>query len=188
MILKYQLQWAAHVSRMEDHCLPKIIMFGELSTGHHERGAPKKRFKDSLKKLLTTCNIDHKQWSDLAPDHVAWHHTIHQAAAQFEVDRRNSRKDKRQRRKARAASTTTVQTLLFPAVTARGPVSPTSVWLATSVPAVNVNVDKLLKSSFSKPSHDDDTCGTVSLGLLFDYLRLGHHSPFFALSLHFVTP
>ena len=71
------------------------------------RGAPKKRFKDDLKKSLTTCNIDHKQWSDLAADRVAWRHTIHQAAAQFEADRRSSLKDKRQRRKARAASTTT---------------------------------------------------------------------------------
>ena len=107
MILKYQLRWAGHVSRMEDHRLPKIVLYGELSTGHRERGAPKKRFKDSLKRSLTTCNIDHKQWSDLAADRVAWRHTIHQAAAQFEADRRNSLKDKRQRRKARAASTTT---------------------------------------------------------------------------------
>ena len=107
MILKYQLRWAGHVSRMEDHRLPKIVLYGELSTGHRERGAPKKRFKDSLKRSLTTCNIDHKQWSDLAADRVAWRHTIHQAAAQFEADRRNSLKDKRQRRKAPAASTTT---------------------------------------------------------------------------------
>ena len=63
--------------------------------------------QDCLKKSFTTCNIDRKQWSDLAADRVAWRHTIHQAAAHFEVDRRNSLKDKRQRRKARAASTIT---------------------------------------------------------------------------------
>ena len=107
MILKYQLRWASHVSRMEDHRLPKIVMFGELSSGRYERGAPKKRFKDSLKKLLTACNIDHRQWSDLAADRVAWRYTILQAAAQFEVDRNNSFKEKRQRRKARAACTIT---------------------------------------------------------------------------------
>ena len=81
MILKYQLRWAGHVSRMEDHRLPKIVLYGELSTGHRARGAPKKRFKDSLKRSLTTCNIDHKQWSVLAADRVAWRHSIHQAAA-----------------------------------------------------------------------------------------------------------
>ena len=92
---------------MPHNHLPKIVMFGELSSGHRERGAPKKRFKDSLKKSLNACNIDHRQWSDFAADRVGWRHTIHQAAAQFEVDRKNSLKDKRQRRKARAASTTT---------------------------------------------------------------------------------
>ena len=107
MILKYQLRWAGHVSRMEDHRLPTIVMFGELSSGHRERGAPKKRFKDTLNKSLTACNIDHRQWSDLAADRVAWRQTIHQAAGQFEVDRKNSLKEKRQRMKARAASTTT---------------------------------------------------------------------------------
>ena len=105
--VKYQLRWAGHVSRMEDHHLPKIVMFGELSSGHRERGAPKKRFKDSLKKSLTACNIDHRQWSDLAADRVAWRYTILQAAAQFEVDRKNSFKEKRQRRRACAASTIT---------------------------------------------------------------------------------
>ena len=107
MILKYQLRWAGHVSRLEDHRLPNIVTFGELSSGHRDRGAPKKRFKDNLKKSLTACNIDHRQWSNLAADHVAWRQKTHQAAAQFQLDRKNSLKDKRQRRKACAASTTT---------------------------------------------------------------------------------
>ena len=48
------------------------------------------------------------------------------------------------------------QILYFPADTALGPASPASVWSATSVPAVDDNVDKLHKSPFAKPSHDDD--------------------------------
>ena len=32
--LKHHLRWAEHVSRMEVHCLPKIALHGELSTGH----------------------------------------------------------------------------------------------------------------------------------------------------------
>ena len=46
------------------------------------------------------------------------------------------------------------QILHFPSDTACGPVSPTLVWSATSVPAVDNNVDKLHKSLFTKPSHD----------------------------------
>ena len=107
MILNYHLRWDGYVSRMEDHSLPKIVIYGELSTGHRERGAPKRRFRDNLNKSLTTCNIHLKQWSDLAADRVVWRYTIHQAAAQFEAHRRNSLKDKRHRRKACAASITT---------------------------------------------------------------------------------
>jgi len=43
MLLKAQLRWAGHVSRMEDHRLPKITLHGEFSSGHRDRGAPKKR-------------------------------------------------------------------------------------------------------------------------------------------------
>ena len=46
------------------------------------------------------------------------------------------------------------QTILLLADTARGPVSPSSTWSATSVPAVDDNVDKLRKASLAKSSHD----------------------------------
>ena len=41
MMLKTQLRRAGHGSRMEVHHLTKIVLYGELSTGHHDRGAPK---------------------------------------------------------------------------------------------------------------------------------------------------
>ena len=155
MILKYQLRWAGHVSRMEDHCLPKIVMFGELSTGHPERGAPKKRFKDSLKKLLTTCNIDHR------PSGLTLLLTVWSGATQSTKLLPSSKWTGKIHSKTRdrggrpAPPPLPHQTFLFPAVTAHGPVSPASVWPATSAPAVDVNVDKLLKSLFANPSHDD---------------------------------
>ena len=106
---------------VEDNRLPKIVMFGELFTGHREREAPKKRFKDSLKKSLTSCNIDHRQWSDLAADRVAWRHTIHQTAAQFEVDRK-IHSQTRDRGGRPVPPPPPHQTFLFPAVTPHGPV------------------------------------------------------------------
>ncbi|KAK2554817.1 hypothetical protein P5673_023789 [Acropora cervicornis] len=106
-----------------------------------------------MKKSLTACNINHRQWSNLVADRVAWRHTIHKAAAQFEVDRKIHSKI-RDRGGRPALPPPPHQTFLFPAVTAHGPVSSASVWSATSAPAVDVNVDKLLKSSFAKPSHD----------------------------------
>lgn len=104
MLLKSQLRWAGHVSRMEDHRLPKIALYGELSSGHRDRGAPKKRYKDSLKKSLGVCHIDHHQWSTLAADRQAWRYTVHQAVSSFEDSCRANLKEKRRRRKDQIAS------------------------------------------------------------------------------------
>ena len=68
MLLKIQLRWTGHVSRMEDHHLPKIILYGEQSCGLCNRGAPKKRYKDTLRKSLGACNISHLEWTTLAED------------------------------------------------------------------------------------------------------------------------
>ncbi|KAJ7400362.1 hypothetical protein WISP_00211 [Willisornis vidua] len=61
------LCWAGHVSMMEDHCLLKIVLHGELATGCHKRRAPKRRYKDSLKEYLSLGHFDCHQWSTLAP-------------------------------------------------------------------------------------------------------------------------
>ncbi|XP_069798412.1 uncharacterized protein [Narcine bancroftii] len=98
-LLKIQLRWVGHVSRMEDHRLPKIVLYGELSTGHHDRGAPKKRYEDCLKKSLGGCHIDHRQWADIASNCASWRLTVRRAATSFEEDRRAHLTDKRQRRK-----------------------------------------------------------------------------------------
>ena len=79
MLLKSQLRRAGHVSRMEDHCLPKIALYGEVSSGHRGRGAPKKRYKGFLKKSLGACQIEHHQWSSIPSDSDAWRSTVHQA-------------------------------------------------------------------------------------------------------------
>ncbi|KAJ7406292.1 hypothetical protein WISP_134706 [Willisornis vidua] len=49
MLLRMQLCWAGHISRMEDHRFPKIVLYGELATRCHKRRAPKIRYMDSLK-------------------------------------------------------------------------------------------------------------------------------------------
>jgi len=106
MLLKTQLRWAGHVSRMEDHRLPKIVLYGELSSGHRDVGAPKKCYKDSLKKSLSVCQIDHRQWSTLAADRDEWRRSVCQAVSSFECCRRASLEDKRRRRKNRDALAT----------------------------------------------------------------------------------
>ena len=82
-----------------------MIMYGELSTGHRDKGASKRRYKNSLKKPLSTCHLDHSQWSTLAADQGTWRHIIHQTASFFKDFRRVNLKEKPCRRKNRDAST-----------------------------------------------------------------------------------
>ena len=99
LLLKIQLRCAGHVYRMEDHRLPKVILYGELSTGHRDKGAPRKRYNDTLKRSLVTCNIDYRQWTIQAANRTNWRHTVYQATTSFEVKRRANMKDKRRKRK-----------------------------------------------------------------------------------------
>ena len=75
--------------------------------------APKKRYKDSLKKSLGACHIDHRQWFTQAADRVTLRYIIHQAVSSFEDSRTNNLREKRRRRKNREASTTTVPGVIF---------------------------------------------------------------------------
>ena len=63
------------------HRLPMIALCGELFTGYRNPGAPKKHFKDSLKKTLGTWRIDHHQWSTLVAHRQAWRCTVHEAVS-----------------------------------------------------------------------------------------------------------
>ena len=37
--------------------MPKAVFYGELSQGKRDRGAPRKRFKDQLKRQLTQADV-----------------------------------------------------------------------------------------------------------------------------------
>ena len=113
-LMKIQLRWVGHVSRMEDHRLPKIVLYGELSSGHRDRGAPRKRFKDSLKKTLTTCGIDHRQLESLVADRASWRRKVHQAADTFEQNRRAILEERRWRRKNQEPLSAPTTTQSFP--------------------------------------------------------------------------
>ena len=72
----------------------------------------------------------------MVPHRDAWRDTVHKAASQFEENRRDSLKNKRQRRKAQAASTTKNPDLTY---TARGPACLASASSATNGPPVGVD-------------------------------------------------
>ena len=71
-LLQVQLRWAGHVTRMEDVRIPKAVFFSELQEGKRDRGAPRKRYRDQLKRQLAQAGISHQSWQQEASDRDSW--------------------------------------------------------------------------------------------------------------------
>ena len=102
LITKAQLRWAGHLVRMENSRLPKQLFYSELSDGHRSKGRPKLRYKDTLKKSLHKCNIDHAQWEDLTSCRPKWRQAVHKGAKAFEAQSQENRDSRRAAAKSRA--------------------------------------------------------------------------------------
>ena len=44
------MRWGGHVARIEDIRMPKAVFLGELYEGKRDRDAPKRRYKNQLKR------------------------------------------------------------------------------------------------------------------------------------------
>ncbi|KAK4315419.1 hypothetical protein Pmani_013336 [Petrolisthes manimaculis] len=98
--------WAGHITRMLDSRISKQL------------GGQRKRFKDSLKTSLTDFSISTESWETLATDRPTWCSHLQQGAKRTKEERTKTA-EKRELRKARAASVTDTMRLnffmLFPA-------------------------------------------------------------------------
>ena len=93
ILLKSHIQWAGYVSRMEDHYLPKITLYGGLSTDHSER--------ETLQRLSASPSphvmSDHLCWSDMAADRDTWRRLIFNAVNEFEEDKKCVKRQENQK-------------------------------------------------------------------------------------------
>ena len=87
ILQKGQVRWAGHVTRMSDDRLPKQLLYGELCYGKRSLGGQKKRFKDTIKKTLTSFNIEVTNWEVCAQDRPLWRSMIHAEARTAETNR-----------------------------------------------------------------------------------------------------
>ena len=104
LLQKAQVRWTGHVKRMPDDSLPKQLLYGELCYGKRSVGGQKKRFKDTLKKTLTSFNIDVTNWEAYAQDRPMWRRMIHNGARTAKTNRIAEAQTKRAARKARLHS------------------------------------------------------------------------------------
>ena len=101
---------------MPDDRLPNQLLYGELCYGKRSVGVQKKRFKDTLKKTLTSFNIDVTNWEVCAQNRPLWRSMIHTGARTAETNRiAEEAQKKRAARKARLCS---------PTITSTGPTYP----------------------------------------------------------------
>ena len=68
--------------------MPRAVFYGELRDGKRKRGAPKKRFKDQLKRPLNLTSIKEQHWESNAKDRYSWRAATKQGAMHFEAARR----------------------------------------------------------------------------------------------------
>ena len=72
ILLQLQLRWAGHVTNMEDVRMPKAVFFSKLKEGERDRGAPRKRYKDQLKRQHAQAGISHQSWQQEASGGDSW--------------------------------------------------------------------------------------------------------------------
>ena len=75
MLLSRQLRWAGHLARMDDSRMPKAILvqraIREGKQTQERPRAPKKRFKNQLKRQLNLTSIQEQHWENIAKDRIA---------------------------------------------------------------------------------------------------------------------
>lgn len=101
LLLRGQLRWVGHVLRMPVVRYPRRVLYGQLSVGRRNRGSPKKRYKDHIKKTLKNFNIDPYHLESSASDRALWRSACHDGAEHFENERTRKRMEQRERRHQR---------------------------------------------------------------------------------------
>ena len=115
ILLQVQLRLAGHVSRTEDARMPKPVFFSELQNGNRDCWAPRKRYKDQLKRQLAQAGISHQSWQQVASDRDSWRSSVKKAIRKFEVEKHEAAKERHRRQKERVTSqSSSVQTFACP--------------------------------------------------------------------------
>lgn len=68
--------WPIYIQWLNDSCMSKDIMYGDLGNGHCPGGCCVLHFKDICKKNLKATDIDPHSLEQLADAHSGWHHCV----------------------------------------------------------------------------------------------------------------
>ena len=93
VLLQVQLRWAGHITRMEDVRMPKAVFFSELQEGKSDRGAPRMRYKEQLRRQLVQAGISHQSWQQEALNRDSWRSSVRKASCEFKAERHKAAKE-----------------------------------------------------------------------------------------------
>ncbi|XP_046978621.1 uncharacterized protein LOC124544203 [Vanessa cardui] len=68
LLKQRRLRWVGHVHRMDASRLPRKVLLGAVANAKRNVGRPLLRFKDCVKRDLTSFGIEHREWEKLAED------------------------------------------------------------------------------------------------------------------------
>ena len=103
-LLKSQLRWTGHVVRMDDHRLPKIMLYGQIANAKRPEGRPLLRYKDKLKENIDRLKFTKPDWEQIALQRTDWRAICNQHVTTFEDRRVTKMIQSREERKAPPAS------------------------------------------------------------------------------------
>ncbi|KAG7295806.1 hypothetical protein JYU34_004672 [Plutella xylostella] len=105
-LMRRQLRWCGHVSRMSEQRVAKRIFYSELEEGKRKHGGQLLRYKDVLKRHMKRCGIEPSQWEKHAALRPEWRALVKTKVRDFEVHRRAELDLKRDELKARPPALT----------------------------------------------------------------------------------
>ena len=62
MLIRRQLKWVGHITRMDNRRLPKQVLFGQLLNAPRKVGGQKLRYKDTVRHNLQNVCIHQDNW------------------------------------------------------------------------------------------------------------------------------
>ena len=75
--------------------LPRQVFHSELAHGRRPVGRPKKRYKDHLKSILKSCNIEPSNFEAMAVDRPGWRVAVRSGVATYEASLREKNEQAR---------------------------------------------------------------------------------------------
>ena len=76
ILIEKGLRCLGHVHRMGTKRLPRQLLYSQLCEGSRNRGRPKLRFKDVMKRNMKERNINNNIWQQTAEDRPGWRRKI----------------------------------------------------------------------------------------------------------------